>query len=117
MTLPLRWRRLYALLVYTYLRPKELTALRWQDVDLRATGITWRTLRGDDPRHIRQAAGHERYSTTEGYVHAAEVFRGLVGAPFPSLPASLISPEFRSHGGQVRESMASRTGFEPVLQP
>jgi integrase len=217
-SLPLRWRRLYALLVYTYLRPNELTALQWKDVDvdvgvlhvtkawdykrdrlkeypksaagvryvpidpelrpllvalregsepdelvvpsmpppedwaatlrvhleragveraslfensatvkqmtlydLRATGITWRTLRGDDARHIQQAAGHERYSTTEGYVRSAEVFRGRVGTPFPPLPGSLIAPELRSqnrsHASQVRETVASRTGFEPVLQP
>jgi integrase len=217
-SLPLRWRRLYALLVYTYLRPNELAALRWRDVDLevgllhvtrawdykrdrlkdypktsagvryvpievelrallkvlrdgseaddpvlpnlpppedwaatlrahlrragvaraslyedsatvkqmtlydlRATGITWRTLRGDDARVIQQAAGHERYATTEGYVRSAEVFRGRVGAPFPRLPASLNGPEFRSPnrspGTQVRETIASPTGFEPVLQP
>lgn len=220
--LPLRWRRLYALLVYTYLRPNELTALRWRDVDLdvgllhvtrawdykrdrlkdypksaagvryvpidpelrpllkalregsepddlvvpsmpppedwaatlrvhlrragvaraslyensatvkqmtlydlRATGITWRTLRGDDARTIQQAAGHERYSTTEGYVRAAEVFRGRVGAPFPALPASLIAPEFPSSNRhtkrppetQVRDIIASPTGFERDSMP
>jgi integrase len=32
--LPLRWRRLYALGVYLYLRPGELAALEWQDVHL-----------------------------------------------------------------------------------
>ncbi|HKY39240.1 MAG TPA: tyrosine-type recombinase/integrase [Polyangiaceae bacterium] len=54
--------------------------------DLRATGITWRTLRGDDARIIQRAAGHEKYATTEGYVREAEVFRGRVGDPFPPLP-------------------------------
>jgi integrase len=33
-TLPLRWRRLYALAAYLYLRPGELAALEWSDVDL-----------------------------------------------------------------------------------
>lgn len=32
--MPLRWRRLYALAVYLYLRPGELAALEWGDVDL-----------------------------------------------------------------------------------
>ena len=186
--LPLRWLRFYALLTYTYLRPNELAALLWQDVDvdtgiihvskawnfdkgepkpypksaagvrfvpieaelvpllvslkegaeetdrvlpnlpppedwaatfrahltragisraalfedsetvkqitlydLRASGITWRTLRSDDARLIQRAAGHERYSTTEGYVREAEIFKGRVGAPFPPLPPSLIA--------------------------
>jgi hypothetical protein len=31
---PLRWRRLYALLAYTYVRPSELKVLEWSDVDL-----------------------------------------------------------------------------------
>lgn len=54
--------------------------------DLRATGITWRTLRGDDARIIQRAAGHEKYATTEGYVREASIFRGRVGEPFPALP-------------------------------
>jgi integrase len=31
---PLRWRRLFALGAYTFMRPGELEALRWEDVDL-----------------------------------------------------------------------------------
>lgn len=33
---PLRWRRLYALASYLYLRPGELAALEWADVHLAA---------------------------------------------------------------------------------
>lgn len=36
---PLRWRQLYALLTYTYLRANELTVLEWSDVDLDAGTI------------------------------------------------------------------------------
>ena len=32
--LPLRWRRVFALATYLYLRAGELNALRWDDVDL-----------------------------------------------------------------------------------
>lgn len=33
---PIRWRRLYALAIYLYLRPGELAALEWKDVNLAA---------------------------------------------------------------------------------
>jgi integrase len=59
--------------------------------DLRASGITWRTLRRDDPREIQQDAGHEKYSTTEGYVRAARLHRDKVGTPFADLPAELCN--------------------------
>lgn len=72
--------------------------------DLRATGITWRTLRGDDARVIQRAAGHRKYSTTEGYVREASVFRGRVGDPFPHLPDSIVTPN---------RSLFSETAREP----
>jgi integrase len=34
--------------------------------DLRATGVTWAAVRGDDPLKIKQRAGHRSFSTTEG---------------------------------------------------
>jgi integrase len=40
--------------------------------DLRATGLTWLAIRGDDPLKIKQRAGHSAFSTTEGYVRQAE---------------------------------------------
>lgn len=179
---PLRWRRLYALLTYLYIRPSELRVLEWSDVnlaigtvhvtkawdsqrnvvkppktragvrhvpielalrplldvlkaetggkgrvvpsmppdedwaatfrvhlaraeitrpelfmdsathkqvrlyDLRATGITWRALRQDYGPEIQNAAGHEKYDTTDGYIRTARLFIGRVGSPFPSLP-------------------------------
>jgi integrase len=212
---PRRWRRLYALLAYTYVRPSELKVLEWSDVDLevgtihvtkawdraratlkapktaagvrhvpiepalkpllealkdeasdatvfvmppaedwadrfrahlkragieraelyassttqkqitlydlRATGITWRCLRKDYGPEIQQAAGHEKYDTTDGYIRTARVFVGRVGEPFPALPDSLLSSvsdhPARSPRAQVIDFIASPTGFEPVLQP
>ncbi|MEO7032750.1 MAG: site-specific integrase [Polyangiaceae bacterium] len=185
---PLRWRRLYALLTYLYVRPSELKVLEWSDVsfetntvhinkawdrnratlkppktsagvrhvpiepnllpllealhkesggvgrvvasmppdeewaltlrrhlhraeitraelfadtathkqvtlyDLRATGITWRCLRQDYAPEVQQAAGHEKYDTTDGYIRTARVFIGRVGAPFPPLPMESLHP-------------------------
>ena len=58
--------------------------------DLRATGITWCAVRGDDPLKIKQRAGHATFSTTEGYIREAENLREGFGAVFPRLPAALL---------------------------
>ncbi len=223
---PIRWRRLFALAVYTYTRPGELGALEWDDVDLergtihihralgddatkgtktgvtrripleaalasllrtmdgephgsrvvasmppecdlaarlrtylkragvtraelfandstrkqitfydlRATGITWMAIRGDEPLRIMQRAGHKNFETTMGYVREAETL-GDVGKPFPELPnMSVTEPEgpadwgaLRGVDGQRRVShpfptqktlsarnYASPAGFEPA---
>jgi integrase len=57
--------------------------------DLRATGITWSAVRGDDPLRIKQRAGHSSFSTTEGYIREAENLRQGFGEPFPELPIEL----------------------------
>ena len=101
--------------------------------DLRASGITWRTLRSDDARLIQRAAGHERYSTTEGYVREAEIFKGRVGAPFPpSLIASGVNrtpqsftppsrsdhspPKCRQFSGERGASGSVPKGIRTVVQ-
>ncbi len=59
--------------------------------DLRATGITWMALRGDNPLAIKQRAGHRRFETTEGYIREAENLRAASpGEPFPELPEALL---------------------------
>ena len=62
--------------------------------DLRATGITWCAVRGDDPLKIKQRAGHATFSTTEGYIREAENLRDGFGEVFPPLPTSLFGPMF-----------------------
>lgn len=57
--------------------------------DLRATGITWCAVRGDDALKIKQRAGHSGFGTTEGYIREAENMREGFGVVFPLLPASL----------------------------
>ncbi|WP_437603965.1 site-specific integrase [Sorangium sp. So ce590] len=91
--------------------------------DLRATGITWMALRGDEPIKIMRRAGHEDIATTMGYVREAENLMHPVGEPFPPLPAALLvssaeSSEGPAHWAQLREStyktVASPAGFEPA---
>jgi hypothetical protein len=53
--------------------------------DLRATGITWMAMRGDDALAIQQRAGHTTFGTTQGYVRLAGTL-GTVGAVFPPVP-------------------------------
>ena len=62
--------------------------------DLRATGITWMAVRGDDPLKIQQRAGHEQFSTTEKYIRAAEALEHGIGEVFPELPESLFQRGF-----------------------
>lgn len=63
-------------------------AITWHD--LRATGLTWMAVRGDDPLKIKQRAGHAAFSTTELYVRLAESVREGFGEPFPALPATIL---------------------------
>lgn len=58
--------------------------------DLRATGITWAAVRGDEPLRIKQRAGHATFSTTEGYIREAENLRAQFGEVFPPLPSALL---------------------------
>ena len=58
--------------------------------DLRATGITWRAIRGDEPLRIQRAAGHSGFETTQGYIREAESVREEFGEVFPVLPAALL---------------------------
>ena len=59
--------------------------------DLRASGITWCAVRGDDPLKIKQRAGHRSFSTTEGYIREAENLREGFGEVFPALPSCLLA--------------------------
>jgi len=63
-------------------------AITWHD--LRATGITWMAVRGDDPLRIQQRAGHASFATTQSYIRTAEAVRDGFGEVFPQLPESLL---------------------------
>jgi integrase len=61
--------------------------------DLRATGITWMAIRGDDHLRIQARAGHASFSTTQGYIREAENLDGVISASevFPALPPHILA--------------------------
>lgn len=69
---------------------KDATRKNLTWYDLRATGITWMAIRGDDPLKIMSRAGHENFATTQGYIREAEAVRAGFGEVFPPLPACLL---------------------------
>jgi hypothetical protein len=71
------------------LHEERPTTKRVTFYDLRATGITWEALANTPHLAIQQRAGHKNFSTTQGYIRAAEAVGINVGAPFPPLPAEL----------------------------
>jgi integrase len=98
-------------------------ALTWHD--LRATGITWMAIRGDDPLHIQHRAGHSSFSTTQGYIRQAEAVREGFGEVFPSLatlassteqsnPRSNLDASQSWRRGIYSRKSAERAGFEPA---
>ena len=84
--------------------------------DLRATGITWMAVRGDDPLKIKQRAGHSTFSTTEGYIREAEAVRDGFGEVFPLLPQSILAHSLGQVGhlhANLSSKMVEALGIEP----
>jgi hypothetical protein len=77
--------------------------------DLRATGITWMAIRGDEPIKIMRRAGHENMSTTMGYVREAENLTTAIGEPFPALPEPIVSPDESPEGPAQWAKLRERT--------
>ena len=96
--------------------------------DLRATGLTWMAIRGDEPLRIMQRAGHESFATTQLYVREAEAIREGFGEVFPPLTSLIdtsptgerakIGPRRRDlerlKRGVSRRYVAGWTGLEPA---
>jgi integrase len=68
--------------------------------DLRATGITWRIMRGDNHTLVQATAGHKSFAATEDYINAASLRGKSVGQPFPPIPAIVL-------GGSERRPFAA----------
>lgn len=81
--------------------------------DLRATGITWLAVRGDDPLKIKQRAGHTDFKTTEGYIREAEAIREGFGTPFPELPATLLEGPRNGGSGEPPEGSEDEPNEAP----
>ena len=64
--------------------------VRWHD--LRATGITWAIVRGDNPAVVAHRAHHTNINTTMEYIREAENLRATFGNVFPELPPCVIEP-------------------------
>ena len=58
--------------------------------DLRATGITWAAVRGDELSKIQRRAGHTTPGTTDLYIREADAIRQGFGEVFPPLPTELL---------------------------
>ncbi len=92
--------------------------------DLRATGITWLAVRGDEPLKIKSRAGHAGFGTTEGYIREAEHVTAGFGTVFSELPPEVLhwprngpvgSPPRDDLSERQAPSKAERAGFEPAV--
>lgn len=87
--------------------------------DLRATGITWMAVRGDNPLTVKGRAGHRSFSTTEIYIREAENLTAGFGEPFPELPSALtgsfgsVLASFGSNQRNHRGASWSKGGSNP----
>jgi len=83
--------------------------------DLRATGVTWMAVRGDNPIAIQRRAGHKHFSSTEVYIREAETLSPeTFGAPFPRLPQSLLGQPDDPESSSESSSGGGRTASSPV---
>jgi integrase len=84
--------------------------------DLRATGITWCAIRGDDALKIMSRAGHASLSTTQIYIREAENLRDGFGAPFPPLPPALLGKD-ADEASTAPQPAPSTPAADPVPPP
>lgn len=70
--------------------------------DLRATGITWCVVRGDNSIAIEERAGHRHAQSTRVYVRRMRAMGEGFGHVFPALPDSLRQSH-RTPGGRKRK--------------
>jgi integrase len=89
------------------LHDEQSTTKRVTFYDLRATGITWEVLDSTEHVRIMQRAGHRNFSTTQGYIREAEAVGLDIGAPFPTLPATLLKSRESSTAEAIKSSQQS----------
>lgn len=85
--------------------------------DLRATGLTWLAIRGENPIAIHTRAGHSQWKMTEKYIRVAEtVGTRSVGEVFPALPACLLG-EDQSNDKETTDGALSETERVEAFRP
>jgi len=98
----------------------DATCKRLRFHDLRGTGLTWMAIRGDDALKIQQRAGHTTFEMTQKYIRTAEAVGEVIGAVFPALPASLLSPlnglANRPNDPQAVDFVVEAPGIEPGVR-
>ena len=80
---------------------KTTRPLSWHD--LRATGLTWCAIRGDDPLKIMSRAGHADFQTTQIYIRTAESLREGFGEVFPPIPDALLQLDSSAESSETPE--------------
>jgi hypothetical protein len=73
------------------------------------SGITWRFLAEHSAQVVQREAGHKHSSTTLGYAKEVQDKRGRHGAPFPTLPATLVESSRKSSDGEGGASQVAET--------
>lgn len=116
---PLEWRRLYALAMYSYARPNELAALTWEMVDLEqreikiTRAIEWASGKVKAPK---TAAGHRRIAIHEELYPVLVAMKGEDGSPvspaFNAKSRFQLARLFRAHlklAGVARKELFDET--------
>ena len=119
LTKPFREALLVAGIDRPALHEAEATSKPMTWYDLRATGITYRCVRGDDPVRIMYDAGHTNLATTQGYIRAAEAFAAdTFGDVFAALPSELVGAANYANPGskRTRQSHASAQATEMLCE-
>jgi integrase len=101
---PREWRQLYALAVYTGLRPNELRVLTWGDVDAVGGQISVSKAWDEATKEVKRpktAAGQRTLPIEASLAPLLEALRGAPDAPVAPLLAGpkqqRIAPTFREH--------------------
>src|SRR5262249_15475309 len=84
--------------------------------DLRATGITWRAVRGDDPLKIQRAVGHRSLTTTQRYIREAEVIGQDIGIPFPTIPPAILATTLANLAALSPQSPSNQAHPAPLAK-
>jgi integrase len=108
-----KWAGVTRAALFVPAKHKTIKRLTWYD--LRATGITWRAVRGDSPTKIHIAAGHDEFTTTLGYIRLAEGAAHGFGEPFPPLPPCLQSTSAVHPDGDAASNSGEDRGKSSVL--